>query len=74
MPRYSCLISFALMSKMFIVTFFTGGLLSVIVDAYSNGTLGDALIIPIAINYDRLLDGNFIREQMGQSKVCLALT
>lgn len=46
-----------------------GGLLSVIVDAYSNGTLEDALIIPIAINYDRLLDGNFIREQMGQSKV-----
>lgn len=49
--------------------FFSGGLLSVIVDAYSNGTLEDALIIPIAINYDRLLDGNFIREQMGQSKV-----
>ncbi|XP_042205501.1 glycerol-3-phosphate acyltransferase 1, mitochondrial-like isoform X2 [Homarus americanus] len=46
-----------------------GGLLSVIVDAYSNGTLDDALIVPIAINYDRLLDGNFIREQMGQSKV-----
>ncbi|XP_071530253.1 glycerol-3-phosphate acyltransferase 1, mitochondrial isoform X2 [Panulirus ornatus] len=46
-----------------------GGLLSVIVDAYSNGTLDDALIVPIAINYDRLLDGNFIREQMGQSKI-----
>nr|XP_045604760.1 glycerol-3-phosphate acyltransferase 1, mitochondrial-like isoform X1 [Procambarus clarkii] len=45
------------------------GLLSVIVDAYTNGTLDDALIVPIAINYDRLLDGNFIREQMGQSKV-----
>ncbi|XP_069951034.1 glycerol-3-phosphate acyltransferase 1, mitochondrial isoform X2 [Cherax quadricarinatus] len=46
-----------------------GGLLSVIVDAYTNGTLDDALIVPIAINYDRILDGNFIREQMGQSKV-----
>lgn len=46
-----------------------GGLLSVIVDAYMNGTLDDALIVPIAINYDKLLDGNFIREQMGQSKV-----
>ena len=53
--------------------FFAGGLLSVIVDAYSNGTLEDALIIPIAINYDRLLDGNFIREQMGQSKVGVLL-
>ncbi|KAK4326659.1 hypothetical protein Pmani_002818 [Petrolisthes manimaculis] len=46
-----------------------GGLLSVIVDAYSNGTLDDALIVPIAINYDKILDGNFIREQMGQSKI-----
>ncbi|KAL7641730.1 UNVERIFIED_CONTAM: hypothetical protein RMT77_007604 [Armadillidium vulgare] len=46
-----------------------GGLLSVIVDAYLNGTLDDALIIPIAINYDRILDGNFIREQLGQKKV-----
>lgn len=46
-----------------------GGLLSVIVDAYMNGTLDDALIVPIAINYDKLLDGNFIREQMGQNKV-----
>ncbi|XP_042867591.1 glycerol-3-phosphate acyltransferase 1, mitochondrial-like isoform X2 [Penaeus japonicus] len=46
-----------------------GGLLSVIVDGYMNGTLDDALIVPIAINYDKLLDGNFIREQMGQSKV-----
>ncbi|CAL4126088.1 unnamed protein product, partial [Meganyctiphanes norvegica] len=46
-----------------------GGLLSVIVDAYNNGTLDDALIVPIAINYEKLMDGNFIREQMGQSKV-----
>lgn len=38
-------------------------------DAYLNGTLDDALIIPIAINYDRILDGNFIREQLGQKKV-----
>lgn len=52
---------------------FTGGLLSVIVDAYMNGTLDDALIVPIAINYDKLLDGNFIREQMGQSKVNIIL-
>ncbi|XP_076036187.1 glycerol-3-phosphate acyltransferase mino isoform X2 [Oratosquilla oratoria] len=46
-----------------------GGLLSVLVDAYVSGTLDDALIVPIAINYDKLLDGNFIREQLGQNKV-----
>lgn len=40
-----------------------------IVDAFLNGTLHDALIVPIAINYDRILDGNFIREQLGQKKV-----
>lgn len=74
MPKYSYFINVGLQSKILIFPFFTGGLLSVIVDAYSNGTLEDALIIPIAINYDRLLDGNFIREQMGQSKVCLTLT
>ena len=39
-----------------------------------NGTLDDALIVPIAINYDKLLDGNFIREQMGQSKVSIDLS
>ena len=52
---------------------FIGGLLSVIVDAYINNTLDDALIVPIAINYDKILDGNFIREQMGQNKVSIFL-
>ena len=42
-----------------------------IVDAYMNGLLDDALIVPIAINYDRLLDGNFVREQLGQKKVTM---
>ncbi|KAF2354334.1 Phospholipid/glycerol acyltransferase [Trinorchestia longiramus] len=46
-----------------------GGLLSVILDAYLSGMLDDAMIVPIAINYDKLVDGNFIREQLGQSKV-----
>lgn len=40
-----------------------------IVDAYLSGLLDDAMVVPIAINYDRLVDGNFIREQLGQSKV-----
>ncbi|GAB1860008.1 Glycerol-3-phosphate acyltransferase, mitochondrial [Camponotus japonicus] len=44
------------------------GILSVIVDAYMDGTIEDALLIPIAMNYERLVDGNFIREQLGQPK------
>ena len=46
-----------------------GGLLSVIVQAHCDGMLHDAMIVPIAINYDRLLDGNFTREQLSQTKV-----
>lgn len=74
MPKYLYLTSLFYIIVFLLFLSSTGGLLSVIVDAYSNGTLADALIIPIAINYDKLVDGNFIREQMGQSKVCLALT
>jgi len=44
------------------------GILSVIVDAYMDGTIEDALLVPITVNYDRLVDGNFIREQLGQPK------
>ena len=45
-----------------------GGILSVIVDAYMDGTIEDALLIPMSINYERLVDGNFVREQLGQPK------
>ena len=45
-----------------------GGILSVVVDAYMDGTIEDALLVPIAMNYERLVDGNFIREQLGQPK------
>nr|XP_012153368.1 PREDICTED: glycerol-3-phosphate acyltransferase 1, mitochondrial isoform X3 [Megachile rotundata] len=45
-----------------------GGILSVIVDAYMDGIIEDALLVPIAINYERLVDGNFVREQLGQPK------
>ncbi|XP_047366032.1 glycerol-3-phosphate acyltransferase 1, mitochondrial isoform X4 [Vespa velutina] len=45
-----------------------GGILSVIVDAYMDGIIDDALIVPIAMNYERLVDGNFVREQLGQPK------
>ncbi|XP_044743140.1 glycerol-3-phosphate acyltransferase 1, mitochondrial isoform X3 [Chrysoperla carnea] len=45
-----------------------GGILSVIVDAYMDGTIEDALLVPVSINYERLVDGNFVREQLGQPK------
>lgn len=45
-----------------------GGILSVVLDAYMHGTIEDALIVPVSINYERIVDGNFIREQLGQSK------
>jgi glycerol-3-phosphate O-acyltransferase 1/2 len=48
--------------------FFAGGVLSVIVDAYLDGTIEDALLVPVSMNYDKLVDGNFIREQSGAPK------
>ncbi|RZF49076.1 hypothetical protein LSTR_LSTR008362 [Laodelphax striatellus] len=45
-----------------------GGILSVFVDAYLDGTIEDALLIPVSINYDKLVDGNFVREQLGTPK------
>ncbi|XP_050436945.1 glycerol-3-phosphate acyltransferase 1, mitochondrial [Adelges cooleyi] len=45
-----------------------GGLLSIIVDAYREGVIEDAWIVPISMNYDRLFEGDFVREQLGQPK------
>ncbi|KAF7993444.1 hypothetical protein HCN44_010039 [Aphidius gifuensis] len=45
-----------------------GGILSIIVDAVIDGTIEDALLIPVSINYERLVDGNFVKEQLGQAK------
>ncbi|EEB10214.1 glycerol-3-phosphate acyltransferase, putative [Pediculus humanus corporis] len=45
-----------------------GGLLSVIVEAYMDGTVEDALLVPVSINYDKLVDGNFVNELLGQPK------
>lgn len=45
-----------------------GGILSVIIDAYMDGTIEDALLVPVSMNYERLVDGNFVREQLGQPK------
>ena len=33
-----------------------------------DGTIADALLVPVSVNYERLVDGNFIREQLGQKK------
>ncbi|XP_055585348.1 glycerol-3-phosphate acyltransferase 1, mitochondrial [Uranotaenia lowii] len=45
------------------------GILSVIVDAFNDKSISDALIVPVSINYEKLVDGNFIREQLGQKKI-----
>ncbi|XP_068625607.1 glycerol-3-phosphate acyltransferase 1, mitochondrial isoform X2 [Battus philenor] len=44
------------------------GILSVIMDAYLDGTIDDALLVPVTLNYERLVDGNFVREQLGMPK------
>lgn len=33
-----------------------------------DGTISDALLVPVSVNYERLVDGNFVREQLGQKK------
>ncbi|KAG6451226.1 hypothetical protein O3G_MSEX007009, partial [Manduca sexta] len=48
--------------------FIEAGILSVIMDAYLDGTIDDALLVPVTLNYDRLVDGNFVREQLGMPK------
>ncbi|XP_053682583.1 glycerol-3-phosphate acyltransferase 1, mitochondrial isoform X2 [Sabethes cyaneus] len=45
------------------------GILSVIVDALNDKSIPDALLVPVSINYEKLVDGNFVREQLGQKKV-----
>jgi len=40
----------------------------VIVDAYMDGTIDDALLVPVSVNYEKLVDGNFVREQLGKPK------
>lgn len=33
-----------------------------------DGTIPDALLVPVSVNYERLVDGNFVHEQLGQRK------
>ncbi|BFZ01612.1 hypothetical protein BsWGS_04651 [Bradybaena similaris] len=46
-----------------------GGLLSVVVEACNEGEISDALIVPVTFSYEKIIDGNYCREQMGQKKV-----
>ncbi|EDX14703.1 GD21357 [Drosophila simulans] len=46
-----------------------GGILSVIVTAFMDGSIPDALLVPVSVNYERLVDGNFVREQKGEKKI-----
>lgn len=59
---------FSYKSSKIILFLLIGGLLSILVDAYREGAIEDAWIIPVSMNYDRILDGNFVREQLGQPK------
>lgn len=47
---------------------FQSGILSVIIDACLDGTIPDALLVPVSVNYEKLVDGNFVMEQLGQKK------
>jgi hypothetical protein len=33
-----------------------------------DGTIDDALLVPVSVSYEKLVDGNFVREQLGQPK------
>lgn len=33
-----------------------------------DGTISDALLVPVSVNYEKLVDGNFVFEQLGQKK------
>ena len=44
------------------------GLLSVLVHSLQTGAIPDAFIVPIAVSYDRIVEGDFNREQMGFQK------
>uniref|UniRef100_A0A1A9UML2 Uncharacterized protein n=1 Tax=Glossina austeni TaxID=7395 RepID=A0A1A9UML2_GLOAU len=40
-----------------------GGTLSVIVDASMDRSIQDALLVPVSVNYERLVDGSFVRKK-----------
>ena len=42
--------------------------MSVFVDAYLSGVLEDALLVPVSVNYEKIVEGNFINELTGEPK------
>ncbi|MGH0150295.1 UNVERIFIED_CONTAM: hypothetical protein FKN15_017276 [Acipenser sinensis] len=44
------------------------GLLSIVVDSLCSGSIPDVLIVPVGISYDRIIEGNYNREQLGKPK------
>lgn len=45
------------------------GLLSVIVNSVIENKINDVSIVPIGVSYERIIDGSFVEEQLGKSKV-----
>lgn len=37
-------------------------------DAFAEGIIDDAILVPVSINYEKLVDGNFVNEQQGVPK------
>lgn len=37
-------------------------------DSFINGLIDDAILVPVSVNYEKLVDGNFTNEQMGTPK------
>ncbi|XP_054898734.1 glycerol-3-phosphate acyltransferase 1, mitochondrial [Poeciliopsis prolifica] len=44
------------------------GMLSIVVDTVLTGAIGDVLVVPVGISYDRIIEGNYNSEQLGKPK------
>lgn len=44
------------------------GLLSVVVNTVIEGKINDVSIVPVGVSYDKLIEGNFVHEQLGKAK------
>uniref|UniRef100_A0A669B7Y0 Glycerol-3-phosphate acyltransferase 1, mitochondrial n=1 Tax=Oreochromis niloticus TaxID=8128 RepID=A0A669B7Y0_ORENI len=44
------------------------GMLSIVVDTMCTGAIGDVLVVPVGISYDRIIEGNYNSEQLGKPK------
>jgi glycerol-3-phosphate O-acyltransferase 1/2 len=44
------------------------GILSVVIEAFQSGLIKDALIVPVSFNYEKLVEGNYVNEQLGNPK------